>query len=150
MLNKIILHTVEAYLQTAIDKDENTYQRDNLLNVLSKIKGYRIFHKFSKIEHKNLVELGKTEEMEYIKNIEVDFSVFSIHLLNIWIDEIEKKHRPTLNISDRKIKELLALLVKEKLSLKFRDKEAYDRVSEIIDTSKEASTLYFNYFKDEK
>lgn len=149
LLNKIIIHTTESHLSKAIKEDNETYQRDKTLNILNKLSGYKVFHKFDEAEHKKLVELGKSDTLEAIKKIEIDYSVYAIYLLNEWIDNVPKRNRPMLNLSDNKIKELMASLVKDKLELKYRNKENYKKVSAIIHNSKMAAKRYFHFFDNE-
>ena len=135
MFNNIILFTILDYIEKQVE-DTETYQRDFMLRILSSLRGYRIMHKFSKEEAIYITEFGKKEEFQKVKDIEVDYAIYSISLLNRWLDVTDKKNRPHLNISPNKIRKLESNLVMDMLRLKQRNTESYAKVKEIVNDSK--------------
>lgn len=148
MINKLIIFTAEAYITGAVN-DSRCYQREALLGILTNIKGYRAFHRFDKDQHKKIVELGKSETAEAIKSVEVDFSVYALELLNVWVDEIPKSNRPRFNLSDKRINATRAKLVKDMLQLKHRDAAEYEEVKKIVDQSRMTAKRFFHHFHNE-
>ncbi len=147
-LHKIVLFTVFEYLQKHC-KDETVYQRDKLIEVVSKILSYRMFHKFSKEEAESSQELGSRPEFVKLAKQEVDYSLFAIELLNIWVDAIPKKKRPHLNMSDKRIKDLKANLVIDSLKLKQKNTESYERVKAIVDDSRLTAKQFMGLLQKE-
>ena len=147
-LNKIILFTVMEYLDKHT-KTKSCYQRDKMIKILGAVKGYSVFHRFSKEEAEYITKLGKTDTMKNIKEIEVDYAVYALELLNIWIDIIPKKERPHLNYSDKRIKFLKAELIRDLLALKYKNEEEYSKVKEIVTQSRIVAKQFFHYFDEE-
>jgi len=144
IFNKVMLHTISSYLEKQVE-DKETYERDFLVKILGALKAYQMLHRFDSNEAKMVAEIGEHEAMEKMKVIEIDFSIYSIELLQLFVDEIPKKQRPHLNIADKKIRALKANLIKDMLRLKFRDDESYARVKEIVDQSRLVAKRYFFY-----
>ena len=139
--NKAILFTILEYLEKAT-LAENAYERDKLLRLKSCISGYRAFHKFSREEALYLTELGKRKEMIRLRENEVDWAIYALELMYMYITTIHKKDRPHINFSDAKIKLLKAHLITDMLRLKQNNIESYDRVKEIINDSRITAKMY--------
>lgn len=146
LFNKVIIFTVLEYLEQQLLKD--TYRREELLSILSALRGYRTFHRFTQEESKLIVNIGNTEAVQRLKDIEVDFSIYSISMLNLWVDLIDKKKRPSLNISDKRIKKLHSNLIMDMLGLKQRDEGEYLRIKEIVSQSKQTAKMFVNLMEE--
>lgn len=147
LINKVVIFSCEAYIIEAL-KDKDVYQRDNLITILGKIRGYKVFHKFTKEENKMLAEIGKTDAVEKIKKIDVDFSIYAISLLREWIMNIDKKDRPDLNISDKRILKLRGKMGADRLALNTQDDEESSRIKEIINQSEEIAKQFFHHLNN--
>lgn len=142
---KLIMNTVHLYIENAL-KEPEVYQRDILRNIYGKLRGYTIFHKFNEQEHKILMELGNHEYMEKLKKTEVDFSVYAMSLLQELINDVPKQKR-FINISDKKILQYKADMIKDMLRLKSRE-TTYDNVKEIVEQSRMTAKQFYHYTKE--
>ena len=147
IFDKLIVHTTYLYLDEALKQDV-CYQRDKLTNLKSKLAGLHIGYKFTDDEHRQLVEAGKTPEAERIKSIEIDFAVYAISLIGEYISQKDKKDRIVFNMSDKKVRDLQATLIKDMLSLKHRDDTRYSNTKEIVYKSRLAAKQYYHYFEE--
>ncbi len=139
--HKLIMHTVDLYIEKALQGGE-VYQKDKLIQLHTKLMGYKTFHKFSPEETKVLEKVGEYEEMKKLKEVWVDFSVYATSLLNEYLNYYDKKDRVKLNINDNKIKAIRADVVKDMLLLKKKDEESYNKVKEVIDISRQTAKRY--------
>ncbi len=148
MFNMIVLFSVLDYIEKQVE-DTETYQRDFMLRILGSLRGYRVMHKFSKEEAIYITEFGKKEEFQKVKDIEVDYAIYSISLLNRWLDVTDKKNRPHLNISPVKIRRLESNLVMDMLRLKQRNTESYVKIKEIVQDSKLTAKRFIGLLEKE-
>ena len=144
--NKLILHTAFMYFEKAIENE--CYQRAAILELKTKLQGYRVFHRFSQDEAKYITKLGEDEFMKKLKEQFVDFAVYAIYLMVNWIEVTEKKDRPSINISDTKIRKIKSEIIMDMLRLKKSDSDTYANIKEVIDTTKLVAKQYVQYTKD--
>ncbi len=148
MFNKVILFTCLEYIEKQVE-NKDTYRRDFMVRILSSLRSYRVMHRFSKEEAIYIAEFGKKEEFQKIKEKEVDYAIYSISLINLWLDIVDKKDRPVLNISPVKIKQLQSNLVMDMLKLKQRDKGSYSVVKEIVFDSQLTAKIFIGLLEKE-
>ena len=146
MHNKLILHTVDMYLEKALEND--CYQKDNIRLLRSKILGYKTFHKFTKAESDEIIALGTHQYMVRLRERHVDYAVYALSLLAEWVERRDKKDRPALNISDKRMLEMKSNLIMDMLMLKKREPEIYNKVKDIIAESKMVAKMYVTYTEE--
>lgn len=146
--NKAILFTVYEYLDKAT-KEDSTYQRTELIKLKSSITGYRVFHRFSKEEALNLEEIGKRPEFIRLRENEVDWAIYALELMFLYISFVNKSDRPVMNYSDTRVKKLKANLITDMLKLKHKDAESHARIKSIIDDSRLTAKMYLGLLIEE-
>ena len=147
LYHRVILFSALEYIQKQVDNPE-TYRVDEMKLILGRLKAYQSFRRFSVEEAKELAQIGSQESFQKVKEIQVDFSMYSIALLYEWIKITPKKERPKLMLSDSKITSLYAGLIKDMLGLKLRSTE-YDRVKHIVDESKLTAKRFIHLLDNE-
>ncbi len=147
ILNKLVIFTALEYIQKAVE-EETTYEREFMLRILGQLKAYRVMHRFNQEEANMLTRLGEEPAMKAIREKEIDFGIYSLSLLTLWIERIPKKERPHLNISDAKIMKLKSNLIMDVLRLKQKNKDSYERVKEIVDDSKLVAKQFFAHVEE--
>ena len=149
--NKVILFTVYSYLDKQLSQVDYSYQKDALREMTTKIMGFRNFHKFTLAEAKEIKTLGGTPAFEAVRKIEVDYSIYAIELLYLWVELVPRSKRPVLNISDKKIKKIRADLTMDMLRLRHSDvsPERIEEVKGIVAQSK-LTAKKFTYMLDEE
>lgn len=147
LLNKIILFTIVEYLEKQM-LDEESYQRDAMRKIVSSINGWKTFHRFSRAEAELVGKWGQTEAMTKLREVEVDYSIYALELLQLYVTLVPKKQRAHLGISDAKITMLKANLIKDMLRLKQRG-GSYDRIKDITDQSRLVAKRFFHYFDEQ-
>lgn len=148
IFDKLIVHTSFLYLQTALE-DETCYQRDKVRVVKSKLSGLHVGYKFTGDEHKRLVEVGNTDTAKRIKSVKIDFSVYGVSLLYEYVTRKPKEERIRFNMSDEKIKQLRADMVKDMLELKWKNTAKYEETKKIVEQSKRTAKEFYMYFEEE-
>ena len=145
--NRLILFTAEAYLSSAIKEGLTTDPLHK--NIVSGIRSYMTFGRFSKEESMLLQELGKDPIVENIKTVEVSFVVYAMELMRLWVLNVPREVRKNiyLGVSNKKLILGRGHFVKSMLHLKQRDEESYKEKREIIDASVLTAKHFFAFFE---
>ncbi len=143
--NKVILFTIQGYLEQHKEQAE-------LPGLLHRLNGqigmYKQLNLFSQEEATIVLKASSQDEITEITKKNVSFIVFVLQLIKRWVEEIPKKQRPHLNISDKKLRLGKAIFFKDMIQLKKTNGYQYKLKKEIIDTSIETADDFFNYYKD--
>ena len=146
LFQKVILFTIEAYLDDINPKD--TYNYPFMLKIRTAIRGYLVWHKMSPEEADKVISTGKHEFMEKLTHQQIDRTIYALELLYLYIKEIPKRERANLNISDEKIKLAKAGLVTDVLKLKHKNTETGARIKEIVKESRVTAKQYYAYLEE--
>lgn len=147
VFQRLIIYSVESYLGD-ISKGR-TYRYEFMLKIRTAIRAYMTFHKFSQAEAKIITDLAKTEFMDKLSETEVDRTIYALELLVKYVQDIPKKQRAMLNISDKKIIDLKTAFIMDMLQLRGREPGEHTRVKEITDDSRINAKKYFDYCHQE-
>ena len=145
---RLILYTIEGYLDDI--SDESTYNYPFMIKLRTAIRGYMMFHKFNKSEYEKVMKIADTEFMKDMQSIQVDRTIYALELLYLYVDLIPKSKRANLNISDHNLMSAKSELIKDMLKLKYKSTEDYNRVKDIVDSSRIAAKKYFHFIKEYK
>ena len=100
-LNKICLFVIQDYIERTRKESEVP---PVLIRLSASITGYKAFHMFTPEEATEVLKISKNKDLLAIMDKEVSFLVFAMEVMKLWIDDISKKNRPYLNISDKNFK----------------------------------------------
>ncbi len=131
--NKLLLFSALEYLQNAYD--EGLTKEAEHIKIMGAIKGFKTFHRFDDEEARLMMELGKEPAMKAITEVHISYVILSLELLRLWVELVPKQYRPSLNISDKRLKTGRSFFVISMLRLKSADKEKHEELKEIIDDS---------------
>ncbi len=131
--NKLILFTAFEYLDNAI-KEGMTKEPEHM-KIAGAIRGYKTFSKFSPEQSEIVIAMGKEPVLKAITEIDISYVVFALELLKLWCELVDKKDRPHLNISDKRLKSGRSMFVVSMLKLKQEDTEKYNELRTIINDS---------------
>ena len=146
LLDKLVIFTVLEYLE--IQTQSDTYQRDELVTLMSGLRAHRFSHKFQPSEVKRLNKAGEDEALQNLKEVQVDYSLYCIALITEWIKDIPKRDRPHINFSDKRILKLKANFVLDMLKMKQVDEEEHARVKEVSFGSQLTAKHFYHRAKD--
>jgi len=141
--NKLVLYTCEAYITKSIE-DELTIAPIHK-NLQIAIRGYMIMGRFSPLEAKRIISLNKDEKLKAITEKNISFLVYVLELIKLWVDDVPKKHRPHLNISDKKLRVGRSLFAMGMLKLKQSDEDKYQELRDIIDVSVDVAREFYEF-----
>ena len=146
--NRLLLFTCEAYLSSAIKEGLTTDPLHK--NIVSGIRSFMTFGRFSVAESKLLQKLGKDPIVEKIKTVEVSFVVYAMELMRLWVLNVPREVRKNiyLGVSNKKLLLGRGHFVKTMLQLKQTDKESYTEKREIIDVSVLNAKHFFAFFEN--
>ena len=133
IFNKLILFTVESYFSKAMEEGL-TSEREHRA-IVGAIRGFMTFGRFSKEEAELVIAIGKEPALKAITDTNISFVVFALEILKLWVELVDKKDRPHLNISDKRLKTGRSKFVVSMLKLKTSDPEKYTELREIINDS---------------
>ena len=143
LLNKIILFTVEVYI------DRLRQDKVELPKVLTDLKlsiiTYKRSNMFTKEEADFAKAMGTTEELKEIVHVEVSHLLFILTVIKLWVEITPKKERPLLGISYNRLSKGRAAYAIQMLKLKQEDKESYEEKKQIIDISVETAKRFMDY-----
>lgn len=144
--NKAILYSVHDYTQKSInDGLEPSPLHFRIKGAVSCMMNYNVGVNDKDIEA--IKALAKEAELRTIVDVEVSYLVFTLELIKLWVLEVPKENRPTLNISDKKLKGGRANFAMGMLELKRRDAEKHAELTEIINDSVETANRFYEYHK---
>ena len=147
ILNRLIIYTVEGYLQD-IDPDE-TYLYEFFMRLRTGIRMHIKGHRFSKEEFAIVDQLSRTKEMEDLSEQLIDRVIYALELLLVYIEEIPKQERAIIGVGDKKIIEAKSNLIKDMIRMRINKPDAHKKVKEIILDSRINAKRYFEYCKRE-
>jgi hypothetical protein len=132
-LNKLILFTAEAYMSNAL-KEGLTHDPFHQ-KIVNGINNYSILCKFDKEQHSKVVAFGETEIGKKLRESEFSHIIFSLQLLQMWIDRVPREQRRhiALGVSNKKLLMGRASFALDMIKLKQRDEEKYAETRQIID-----------------
>ena len=145
VLNKVVLFVVQDYLQRTA---EETELPPILYRLKASIQGYKSFHMFSIEEATQVLEISKDAKLLAIMDKEVSFLVFAMEVMKLWTEDVDKKNRPHLNISDKHFRLGGKHFWKQMMVLKKTDSEEYEEKTEVIDTSIDVAREFYKYHKE--
>ncbi len=143
LLNKIILFTVDTYIDRM--KAEGAPIPKVLTDLKIAIVSYKFNNRFTKEEAATVLEFGKDQELKDIIGIEISHLIFILTVIKIWVEIIDKKDRPLLNISDKRLIKGKAEYAMFMLNLKQKDNDSYKEKKEIIDESVKTAEKFMDY-----
>ena len=156
MYDKVILFTVFEYLSKQIDSDTETYRETEMMEVRDKLNTYRRTHLFSPAEAKLLAEVESLKRIDLlikafkkVKDMPVDYSIYSLELLALWVQTTAKKDRAQIFYSDTKILKLKSTLVIDMLKMGARDADRVDEIRGIIMDSRLVAKMFINLVDNE-
>jgi hypothetical protein len=148
LFNKAILIHLNLYLVEGLKEIENQEILPPwIYNLRSVSHNYCLLNKFTKEEIETMKSI-ETEEMLLRMRTEVSFIAFSLHLVKLYIEQIEKKDRVVLNISDNKLLIGTNVWFKQMLSLKKTNESKYIKTKKIVEDSKQLADYLFNYLNE--
>ncbi len=146
VLNKCVLFVVQDYLQRTVD--DGAELPSILYRLKASIAGYKSFHMFSIEEAEQVLKVSKDEHLLAIMDKEVSFLVFAMEVMKLWTEDIPKKNRPHLNISDKHFKLGGRFFWRQMMYLKQNDVDNYKDKQDIIDTSIDVANEFYKYHKE--
>lgn len=149
LFNKLILHTVSAYLDRAYE--EGMTKEPMHIKLMSGLRSFQTFGKFLPEEAKLLQSLGDNPILEKIKNREVSFVVYSLELMRLWVQTVPLSARKHiyLGVSNKKLLLGRAYFTTMMLSMKQKDPETYKEKRAIIDESVLNAKHYFSFMMEQ-
>ena len=144
MLNKLIIFTVHDYIERQLKSDVTTYNVPQLKALYRKLHTYRSTHKFTIGEAKIITDLGEDEAIRKLTNIQVDYSIYALELITLWVKMYPKNTRPALFYSDKNILALRSKLTMDMLGLKRSDSKRIEEITEIVKASKLVAKQYLH------
>ena len=148
VFNKVVLFTVLEYLEKQM-KEKSTYQRDVMLQLLGQIKGYKTFARFSQEEANELSLLGSTPAIKKLREIEVDYSIYALELMALWVKLVPKRQRPHLNFSDSRILKLKSTLIMDMIRMKAQNADYAENVALIVSDSRLVAKKFIHLLDNE-
>jgi len=141
---KLILFTVQAYLESAIN--DGLTKEPMHKRIVGAIEAWKMMRRFSTDEAKTVQELGKDEYIENLKKQEISFVVYAMQLLKLWAED-EDYTKTTLNISKKRLRHGRAFFAVQMLRKKQEDPAKYQELREIIDASVLDAKNFYYYTK---
>ncbi len=148
-MNKVVLFTVMEYIRKQLHSGNETYRSSDLAVLFARLETYQKTHKFTPQAAKEISELGDTDRFQRVRDVEVDYSIYALELLALWVKLIPKHARPMIYYSDHKILKLKSTLVMDVLKMKSRKAERADEVSEIVNESRLVAKKFLHLLDNE-
>lgn len=148
LFNKVVLASIHQWVSTHQKKNDGKVP-DILLKLSTKGFNMKAVTGFENDEVKKLKAVETDPEFMGIKAKEISYLIHALVVLKLWIEDIPKRERPLLNISDDKMILGKAVYFKHMLLAKQVDPELYASEKLIIDETVEAAELWYKYFKKE-
>ncbi len=145
VLNKVTLFVVQDYLTNSLADGGQIPHKMKKLN--GAITGYKKFHMFSAEEATIVIDVSKDPEIKEILARELSYVVFAMELMKQWIEDVPKRHRPHLNMSDKHFKLGGGHFWAEMLKLKQHNKGNYKHKMHVIDDSREIAQKFYEFHK---
>lgn len=145
--NKLILFTVEGYLSAAHEQD---HTKEPLhMNLMSGIRSYMTFCKFSPAEAAQVSAYGEDPTLERIRQTEISFIVYAMELIKLWVENVPREHRKHihLGVGTKRLKMGRAYFAMLMLQQKQLDPKRYAEKKEIINSSVVTAKLYYSYIE---
>ena len=135
----LMIFTAEAYLTRSIEDGltDDPFHR----KLVSGINSYRTMRRFSKEELELVVDLGKEEYMEKLKQIEIAFVIYALQILK----RAAEDYTFIIGVGRKKLLKGKAEFAIDMLKLKQRDKEKYQSTKAIIDESVIVANRFYDY-----
>jgi len=146
--NRLILFTVEAYISRALE--EGLSKEPFHQKIVSGIRGYMTFGRFSKEEAELLQKLGEDPVMQRIKAQEISFVVYALVLLKLWVENVPREARKGiyLGISNKKLLMGHSAFAITMLQMKRQNEEMYKDKKQIINDSVKNASDFFSFFEE--
>lgn len=146
-LGKVALFTVLHYTEQT---DPRSYNYTFMVKVRAAITGYLQFHKLNQEEASFIIEIGKHERLQELTEIQIDYNIYAMEMLSLWVEFVPKQERQyALNISDKKIMQAKAKMIMDMIKFKQTDQEKHAKVKEIIQDSQKTARAYFEYIREQ-
>ena len=149
MYDKVVLFTVLEYLGKQLDSKDQTYQEEEMKIIHGKLDTYRRTHLFSPKQVAELREIGAKPAFEKVKGMPVDYSIYAIELLALWVKGTSKRDRSKIFYSDDKVMRLKSTMVMDMLRMNARDPEVATRIRGIITDSRLVAKIFINLLDNE-
>ena len=146
--NKLILHTAEAYLTKAYE--EGMTKEPMHIKLLSGLRAFQTFGKFSAEEAKLLQSFSQDPILERIKNQEISYVIYALSLLKFWVEEVPLKARKHihLGVGNKKLLMGASAFAIFMLKQKRQDETIYKEKKQIINKSVLNARHYFSFFEE--
>ena len=142
-LNKLILTTVNRYIETSIKDGLEPHTLHHRLKFATHV--FMENNPLTKEDIEVVKRISSDEDFKKIISQDVSFLVFVLELMKQWVNEIPKEYRPNLNISDKKLNVGRAMFALSMIELKQRDKDKHEELRKVIDDSVIVAKHFFGY-----
>lgn len=146
LFNKVVMVSIHQWVQMHIDNNDGKVP-EILMRVKTKGYNMKVINGFSDDEVKLLKEIETDPVFMGIKAEKISYLVHALVVLKLWVQDIPKKERPLLNISDTKLIHGKAVYTKHMLLAKKLDPELYASEKGIIKDTEDAARRWYAYFK---
>ena len=143
LFNKIILFTTDMYIDRM--RKENTQLPKTLEQLSIALVGYKHHNRFTDKEAEYVLKLAKDPGLDEVVKTDVSPIIFTLTIIKLWVESIDKKDRPNLNISDKKLIKGRAEYAIQMIKLKKEKPEIYEEKREIIDSSVETAQRFMEF-----
>ncbi len=147
LLNRTVLAQSNLWIQNHLDEKPG----EEIPAICYKIKtaGYNSLHinRFSSEEAKLLKEATNSEEFKPIRETDISLIIMPLEVMKLWVEDVPKEHRPTINISDKKLLMGKNTYFSYMLEIKKSYPKMYKDQKEIIDRTVRNSRLWYNHLR---
>ena len=142
-LNKVVLHTVDLYLERVRQDDMNL--PPTLDRLRRGLVTQRMLNKFTPEEAEKVLEIGRDKEFKAIMDRDISFLIFALELMKVWTMSVPKDKRPILGVSDKHFKLGGDSLWQQMLLARSKAPEEYSEKKQVIVDSKEVAQGFFEH-----
>jgi len=135
----LMLATAEAYLSKA--RNEGLTSEPLHIKMISGINGWLTFRRLDKEEQELLVELGKDEYMEKMKEVEVSYVIYALVLLQL----AAETYTFNIGVGRKKLLKGRSVFIISMIQQKRKDPEKHAELKAIIDDSVVIAKKFFGF-----
>jgi len=148
LLNRMVLAYTYIWL-----KQHTERMNVDMPEICYKLKsaGYasKVINGFSDDERRIMDRINETKEFQDNSKVLISLVVMALEVMKNHVEAMPQKLRtPKLNISDKKLVQGKAAYTMYMLKAKRVDKQAYDTQKEVIDTTAEHASSWYNFMKN--
>jgi len=115
-----------------------------------RLAGHNSFHinRFDDAERELIQGIATDERMVKIAERQTSPIIQALHLMKIWVEDIDKKDRPNIYIADAKLKTGKIAYMKSMLALKKNNPEDHAEKTSVINDSCKSTEEWYNICKE--